>query len=295
MGPLLDIVMPIALGIIMLGLGLTLVPADFRRVAEVPRAVFVGLFCQMVLLPMAAFAIAKVFALPPLLAVGLMLLSAAPGGASANIFSHIARGDVALNITLTAMNSVLSVFTLPLIVGFALSHFLAEDKQIPLQLGKVIQVFAIILVPVGIGMVIRGVKPSFAALMEKPVRIFSVVFLIILIIAAVAKERANMLSYFVAVGFPALLFNLVSLGVGYFVPRLVKLSERQAIAIGMEIGIHNGTLAIAIATTVLGSSAIAIPAAIYSLIMFFTAAAFGAIVSRRLPAGAAEQAPSSPS
>ena len=295
MGPLTDIVMPVALGIIMLGLGLTLVPADFRRVAEVPRAVFVGLFCQMVLLPMAAFAIAKVFALPPLLAVGLMLLSAAPGGASANIFSHIARGDVALNITLTAMNSVLSVFTLPLIVGFALSHFLAEDKQIPLQVGKVIQVFAIILVPVGIGMVIRHVKPSFASLMEKPVRIFSVVFLVLLIIAAVAKERANMAGYFVAVGFPALLFNLVSLGVGYFVPRLVKLSERQAIAIGMEIGIHNGTLAIAIATSVLGSSAIAIPAAIYSLIMFFTAAAFGAIVSKRLPAEPAETSPSAPS
>jgi BASS family bile acid:Na+ symporter len=282
MGALTDIVMPIALGIIMLGLGLTLVPDDFRRVAKVPRAVFVGLFCQMVLLPLAAFGIAKLFALPPLLAVGLMLLSAAPGGASANLFSHLARGDVALNITLTAMNSLFSVFTLPLTVSFALGHFLAEDKQIPLQLGKVVQVFAIILLPVGLGMIVRHVKPAVAAALEKPVRIFSVLFLLVLIVGAVAKERANMGAYFAAVGFPALLFNLTSLAVGYFVPRLVRLSERQAIAIGMEIGIHNGTLAIAIATTVLGSSAIAIPAAIYSLIMFFTAAGFGFLVSRRL-------------
>jgi bile acid:Na+ symporter, BASS family len=281
MGALTDTVMPIALGIIMLGLGLTLVPDDFRRVAKVPRAVFVGLFCQMVLLPLIAFGIAKLFALPPMLAVGLMLLSAAPGGPSANLFSHLASGDVALNITLTAMNSILSVISLPVIVGLALSHFVAEDKQIPLQLGKILQVFGVILLPVSLGMVIRGVRPKIAFLLEKPVRIFSVLFLLALIVGAVMKERANMGSYFLAVGVPALVFNLCCLGVGYAVPRLVRISERQAIAIGMEIGIHNGTLAIAIATTVLKSSVAAIPAAIYSLMMFFTAAAFGALVSRR--------------
>ena len=272
--------LPLALGIIMLGLGLSLTLADFRRVIAYPRAIVVGLVCQVLLLPAICFGIAKLFALPPELAVGLMLLSASPGGATANLFSHLAKGDVALNITLTATNSVVSLLTLPLIVSGSLSYFMADSRAIPIQPDKVVQVFAIVLVPVAIGMLVRSKKKDTALRLERPVRILSAVFLVLVIGAALAKDRANVGAAFARVGLPALAFNLASLGVGYFVPRMLRLPKRQAIAIGMEIGIHNGTLAIAIATTVLARDEMAVPPAIYSIIMFFTAAAFGFLVQR---------------
>ena len=275
--------LPIALGVIMLGLGLSLTVADFKRVIVYPKAVAVGLACQMLILPLACLAIAHAFDLPPELAVGLMLLAASPGGATANLFSHLAKGDVALNITLTAVNSVLSLVTLPLIVNLSLEHFLGEGRAIPLQFSKVISVVAIVLVPVAIGMVVRSKNPGVADKLDKPVRVLSAVFLLLVIGSAVINERANVGTYFKQVGIAALAFNLTSMAVGYFVPRLFRVVRRQAIAIGMEIGIHNGTLAIAIASSpqLLNNGTMAIPPAIYSLIMFFTAAAFGVFVSRR--------------
>lgn len=285
-GIITDMLLPLALGIIMLGLGLSLTVGDFRRVIIFPRAVIVGLTCQMLLLPLVCFGIARAFALPPELAVGLMLLSASPGGATANLFSHLAKGDVALNITLTAVNSVLSLLTMPLIVGLSLSHFLADGRSIPMQFDKIVQVFALILVPVVIGMVVRAKHLGVAQKLERPIKILSAVFLFLIVAAALVKESAQVGEYFRLVGIPALAFNVVSMAVGYFVPLLLKLPKRQAIAIGMEIGIHNGTLAIAIATTVLASSVMSIPAAIYSLIMFVTAAIFGFLVSRGEPEAA---------
>lgn len=284
------VLLPVALGVIMLGLGLHLTLADFRRVVVYPKAVVVGLLCQTLLLPAVCYGVAKAFALPPELAVGLMLLAASPGGATANLFSHLAKGDVALNITLTAVNSLLSLFTLPLIVGFALNAFLGAEKAIPLQTEKVVQVFAIVLVPVGIGMLLRAKKPALSDRLEKPVKIASAVFLLLVIASAVAKEREHLGEYFRDVGLPALVFNLASLGTGYLVPRLVGLPKRQSTAIGMEIGIHNGTLAIAIASSplLLNNPVMAIPPAIYSLIMFFTAGAFAAFMAKRTePAAAA--------
>lgn len=282
--------LPLALGIIMLGLGLSLTLDDFKRVVQIPRAVLVGLVCQMLLLPVAAFLIATAFDLAPALAVGLMLLAASPGGATANLFSHLAKGDVALNITLTAVNSVLSLLSLPFIVNFSMRHFMGAGATIPLQFDKVLQVFAIVLVPVAIGMVINANAPGAAMRLGKPVKILSAAFLVLVIAATVAKERANVLEFFQQVGLAALAFNLVSMLTGYVLPRLARLSKKQAIAIGMEIGIHNGTLAIAIASspTLLNNSTMAIPPAIYSLIMFFTAAVFGYLVNR---GGAAPAAP----
>jgi BASS family bile acid:Na+ symporter len=276
------LLLPIALGIIMLGLGLSLTIADFRRVAQFPRPVLVGLGCQMLILPVACVLIAEAFALPPELAVGLMLLAASPGGATANLFSHLARGDVALNITLTAVNSVLSLVTLPLIVNFAMAHFMGEGRSIPLQADKVVQVFAIVLVPVGVGMALRSRWAHVAERLSRPVKLLSIIFLVLIVAATVIKERAIVLGSLEAVGLAALAFNLVSILVGYVVPRLAKIEKRQAIAIGMEIGIHNGTLAIAIASgpTLLNNSVMAIPPAVYSMIMFFTAGAFGYLVNR---------------
>lgn len=281
-GPLLTAFLPIALGIIMLGLGLSLTVADFARVVQQPKPVLIGLGCQLLLLPLVCFGLAEGFALAPALAVGLMLLAASPGGTSANLYSHLAHGDVALNITLTAVNSVIAILTLPLVVNLSLAHFMGEGQAIPLQFAKVLQVFAIVLVPVAIGMWVRSRYPAFAARMQRPVKIVSALFLVLIILLAVAKDWRTFVDYAPVVGAAALCFNLISLAVGYWVPRLFRLSRHQAIAIGMEIGIHNGTLAIAIALSpmLLNDSTMAIPAAIYSILMFFTAAAFGWWVSR---------------
>jgi bile acid:Na+ symporter, BASS family len=278
------VLLPVALGVIMLGLGLSLTIADFKRIIVYPRAAAIGLGCQMLILPAVCLGIAHAFDLSPPLAVGLMLLAASPGGATANLFSHLAKGDVALNITLTAVNSVLSLITLPLIVNFSLEHFMGEGRSIPLQFSKVMQVVAVVLIPVAIGMLIRARKPTVANKLDKPVRILSAVFLVLVIASAIAKQRGDLGEYFQQVGLAALAFNLASLFVGFVVPRIFRVETKQAIAIGMEIGIHNGTLAIAIATSpqLLNNSVMAIPPAIYSLIMFVTATLFGMFVARRV-------------
>jgi bile acid:Na+ symporter, BASS family len=284
-----NVLLPLALALIMFGLGLGLALDDFRRVVVYPKAVAIGLAMQMVVLTAVAFVVANVFALPAELAVGLMLLAAAPGGPTANIFSHLARGDVALNITLTAVNSVLSLITLPLIVGWALEHFLGRGQYIAPPVEKVIEVAIIIIVPVAIGMVARARASGLAASMERPIRLFSIVFLAALILGAIAQEWRILGSALAAVGLACLAFNLVSMLTGYLAPRAFALPERQAIAIAMEIGIHNGTLAIYIALNVLQSAAMSIAPAIYSLIMFVTAGLFVLFVSRRpvtpLPSG----------
>jgi BASS family bile acid:Na+ symporter len=280
--PLLTFFLPAALGIIMLGLGLSLSLADFARVAKFPKPVLIGLACQLLLLPLACFFLAKAFGLAPALAVGLMLLAASPGGTTANLYSHLAHGDVALNITLTAVNSVIAILTMPLIVNLSLAYFMSADQAIPLQFAKVVQVFVIVLGPVAIGMWLRSRFPGFAERMQKPVKIVSALFLLLIIVLAMAKDWRTFVDYAPSVGGAALAFNLLSMAVGYCVPRLLKLNLRQAIAIAMEIGIHNGTLAIALALSpaLLNNPTMAIPAAIYSLIMFVTAALFGLWVNR---------------
>ncbi len=271
--------LPIALGIIMLGLGLSLTLEDFKRVTQYPKAMTIALLCQMVLLPVLCFGLVVVFDLNPVLAVGMMLLAASPGGATANLYSHLSNGDVALNITLTAVNSMLTLFTLPLLVNFSLDYFLESGQYVPMQFKKVIEVFAIVLVPVTIGMLVRSKSPGFAARMDKPVKILSALVLIILIVSVTLREKQVLLDYASSLGLPVLLFNVLSMAIGYYVPQFFNVQKKQAVAIGMEIGIHNGTLAIYIALSVLGNSVMSVPPAIYSLLMFFTAAAFGFLVN----------------
>src|SRR5262249_47890843 len=224
-----------------------------------PRPVILGLFCQMVLLPLVCYGVAIAFRLPPELAVGLMLLAASPGGASANLFSHLAHGDVALNITLTATNSVLSLVSLPLIVGLSLRAFMGAEKEIPIQFDKLILTFSVILLPVGIGMLVRSRNTALAVRLSKPTRALAFAFLTIVVIGALARDGSKIVPYAKALAAPALVFNVASLGVGYLLPLALRLPRRQAIAIGMEIGVHNGTLAIAVANTVLRTSAMAMP------------------------------------
>jgi bile acid:Na+ symporter, BASS family len=282
--------LPIALGIIMLGLGLDLTLADFRRVARHPRAAVVALACQLVLLPLVCFGLVELFDLDPLLAIGMMLLAASPGGTTANLFSHLFHGDVALNISLTAVNSVLAIGTLPLITNLAIDHF-GRDDSVTMPLGEVVQVFALILVPVAIGMAVRAARPDFAARMERPVRIGSAVILAVLVLGILLDQREDVGGYLADVGLVAALFCAISLTVGYVVPRALGVRERQAIASSMEIGVHNGTLAIYVAVEVLDSTEISVPAAVYSVLMFPLAALWGSVVSRRVAAEKATPEP----
>ncbi|GAB3845102.1 bile acid:sodium symporter family protein [Micromonospora andamanensis] len=274
--------LPVALGIIMLGLGLGLTTGDFRRVARHPKAAVIALVCQVLLLPVLCFGLVLAFDLPPELGVGMMLLAASPGGTTANLYSHLFGGHVALNITLTAINSVLAVFTLPIVVNLSAAYLLGDARSIGLQFDKVLQVFAIVLIPVALGMLIRARSARVAQRLDRPVRVLSVVVLVAVIAGAVLGERDNLADYFVSVGLAVLAFNLLSLGIGYGVPRLAGVERSAAKAAGFEIGIHNSTLAITIALSpaLLDNAQMAIPGAVYGIVMFFTAAAFGYLVNR---------------
>ena len=277
---IITIMLPLALSIIMIGLGLELTPKDFARVSKHPKAVLIALFCQLVLLVSIAFMICKILALPPLLSVGLMLLAASPGGSTANLFSYLFKGDIALNITLTAINSVIAAFTLPLIMNFSIQYFMNDGQQISLEFSKILQVFGIIIIPVCIGMLIRHYAPHFSEKLNKSLRIFAVVFLVLIIIGAIAKERTQIMQYLTQVGLATVIFCLCSLTIGYFVPRMLGINTAQARACAFEIGIHNSTLAMTIALTVMASSTIAMPAAVYSIFMYVFAALFGFALNR---------------
>ena len=277
--PLISVGLPVALAIIMFGLGLSLTPQDFRRVARTPKAVAVALGLQVLVLPVVAFGLVVAFDLDPLLAVGVMLLAASPGGTTANLFSHLFHGDVALNISLTAINSVLAAVSIPLITNFAISYFGVEG-ELGLQLGKVVQVIAIVLVPVAIGMLVRQRSETFAVRADKPVRIFSITVLVVVAVGALLGERENLGGYLQQVGLVTGLLCLISLSLGYGVARLLDLGRPQAIASSMEVGIHNTTVALTIALSVLDSTEVAIPSAVYSVLMYVLATAFGFAVTR---------------
>ncbi|GAB3458619.1 bile acid:sodium symporter family protein [Actinophytocola sediminis] len=267
----------------MLGLGLSLTVADFKRVVRYPRAAAVALTCQIVLLPGICLGLVLLFDLPPALAVGMMLLVASPGGTTANLFSHLANGDVALNITLTAINSVLAVVTLPIVVNLSLDGFMSGDDSIGLQPDKMLQVFALVLVPVAVGMVIRRRAPEFTEKLHRPVKIASIVVLALLIGGAIYQERNNFVDYMTSVGPVALLLLLLSLAVGYYVPRAFQIPRDQAVAASFEIGLHNSTIAIAIALspTLLNNPEMAIAPAVYALLSFLPAGLIAYFMSKR--------------
>lgn len=278
--------LPVALGIIMFGLGLSLTVGDFARVAKQPKAVIVALLCQLVLLPAICFGLVLLFQLPPVLAVGMMMLAASPGGTTANLYSHLFRGDIALNISLTAVNSVIAVITLPIITNLAVAYFRPFDDQLGLQWSKALEVFAIVLLPVALGMLVRRFWPRFADGMDKPVRIASVIILIVVIAGAVASNWSLLVENFTRLALITVAFCVISLAVGYLVPRMLRVGRRQAIASSFEIGIHNATLAIVIAQTVLGSVELSLPAAVYGVLMFFIAFGFGFLIRGKGEEGA---------
>ncbi len=265
------IVLASSLIIIMLGMGLSLVIDDFKRIIVYPKAILVGLVNQIIMLPLIGFGIAVAFPLAPEIAIGIMILAACPGGPTSNLIAHLAKGDTALSVTLTALSSFITILTIPFIINFALEHFLEKGEMIRLDvMDSIKNIFVIIIIPIIIGMLIRKYAPGFSKKMEKPVRIASAIVLALVIIGIVVKEKENFVSYFQQAGIVALLLNVVTMVVGYFSARLFRITDKRAISISIESGIQNGTLAITIAVVLLGSTEFAIAPAIYSLLMFFT-------------------------
>lgn len=268
------------LAVVMAGLGLSLTTDDFRRLREHPLAAALALGLQVIVLPLVCIAVIAAFGLSPLYAVGLMLLAASPGGITANLFSHLFGGHVAMNLSLTALNTVLSLVTLPLIANWAIGHYAGGGQVVPLPWQKLAEVIGVIAVPVLIGMTIRRARPQLAARLDKPVKILSAVLLVVLTVLAIAKEREALMNAAGELGGAVVVFNLLSLGAGYGLGRLVKLPRPLCIAIGFEVGIHNSTLALYLALGVLQQFPVALPAALYSVSMYVTGLLFGLWLKR---------------
>jgi len=269
---LTELFLPLALAFIMAGMGLSLTLDDFRRVVAFPKAVLIGSIAQLVVLPVVGFGIVSLFGLSGGLAVGLMILAACPGGPTSNLISHLSRGDLALSITLTAISSVVTVFTIPFIVNASILHF-GEQGTVTLPiLQSIIQIMGVTVVPAALGMWIRHHSAAFAERADRPVRIASGAFFVLILLAAILKEFDNIGWFFVLSGPAALLLNVVMMGGGYLAARQFGLDVRQRLTISIETGIQNGTLGILIAATLLENSTMTIPVAIYSLLMFATAA-----------------------
>ena len=283
-----DVLLPVALAIVMASLGLSLTLEDFRRVVRFPKGVSIGIVNLLALSPLLAFVVAEAYALAPELAVGLVLLGASPGGTTANMLTHLARGDTALSVTMTAISSVAAVLTVPLFLELSTSYFDVGgfDKDVSMG-GIVARVFLITTVPLALGMYIRSRRPERVRELESRVRQVALAVFVLVVIGAVASEWETLTESFAEVALAALTLNLVAMSVSYTIAKLVRLSDRQATAIAMELGIHNSTLTIAVATSV--ATELAIPAAVYSAFMFITAGLFGRLMYRRnaVPAPAA--------
>ncbi len=274
--------LPLALFFIMMGMGLGLKIADFKRILIEPKGVILGLIAQLIILPIVGFLLAGMFPLTPELAVGVIILAACPGGATSNVISYLVRGNVALSITLTAISSLITIVSIPVVINLGMQTFMGADTALQLPLLKtIIQIAVIILLPISLGMLINYSQPRFAAKLEKIVKWLSLSFLGLIIFGLLLKERANFLPSLLQVGGVTLSLNLMTMFLGYAIATLAKLDESSSKTITVEVGIQNGTLAITIASTLLNTPSMAIPAAIYSLLMFVTSAGFALLVRNR--------------
>ncbi len=281
MGFIVDVVLPLALAFIMLALGLGLTFDDFARVVRRPRDFAVGAVSQIVVLPAVAFALASIWPMAPELALGLMIIAAAPGGVTSNILTAFARGDVALSISLTAVISLLSVITIPIIVVFAYGQFIGEQTGRDISVaGTAIGVFLIVAVPVLIGLVVRRLAESFALRFEPAARKVSAVLFVLVLAGAIYDQRSNIVPYFAQAGLVTLVLNLVMMTIAWLLARTFATGPTQRVAIAIECGLQNGTLAIAVAVLLFGSGLATVPAATYSLIMFATALIYIALLRR---------------
>jgi len=264
--------LPAALAVIMCALGLSLTPGDFKRVLVLPKGVAIGLVNLLVLSPLLAFAIAELYGLAPELAVGLVLMGAAPGGTMANLLTHLARGDTALSVTMTGVSSIAAVVTVPLYLGLSIDWFGASVADDVTMLGVVARVFAITLVPLAVGMALRARNPERAERLEPRIKRVALGVFVLVVAGAIASEIDVIFDRFAELALATLTLNVAAMAVSYSIARGARLPDGQATAIGLELGVHNSTLAIAVATSI--ATVLATPAAVYSLFMFFTAGLF---------------------
>jgi bile acid:Na+ symporter, BASS family len=268
---LTTLVLPIALALIMLGLGLSLKSDDFSRIFKYPKAVTVGLIGQLVILPIIALAIVKVIPMPPAIAVGLIILALCPCGPSSNMITYLAGGDVALAVTLTVFSSMITILTIPIFASVAVNSFLGTNAIVSLPIGATMgQIFVITVIPIALGMFIQHQFPELARRLEKVISKLAVGFLVLIIILLVAKEWSRLPSLIVQAGMGVMLLNILGMAAGYAISKMLDLNIAQQTCIAIEVGIQNGTLAIAITAGILKDAEMAIPAAIYSLFMYLT-------------------------
>lgn len=266
------IILAISLIIIMFGMGLSLTLSDFKRVVIYPKAMVIGLICQILLLPVIGYLIILYLNLSPTTAIGVMLLAACPGGPTSNMLTYLAKGDLALSVSLTAVSSMLTIITIPIIVQFALVEFANQSLTVTVDaLTMVKQLLVIVIVPVAIGMLVKGKLPLFALKMDRPVKIASAIIFILVIIGVTLSIKDVFMSYLKEAGLPAIILNVSTMAIGFLLAISFRLSRPQAISISIETGIQNGTLAITLATIALNNAEYSIVPAIYGLLMFITA------------------------
>lgn len=261
--------LPIALFIIMIGIGMTLTLRDFRQVAVYPRGLVIGTVAQILLMPAVAFALAYLFGVSPAIAVGLVIIAACPGGTTSNLFVLLARGNIALSIVLTVSASLITILTLPLFTNMALQHFMGTEENISLPVGKTIAMLVlIVLLPVAIGMLVKTRKPDLALKAESLVSIFGGVVLALLIVALLFGVRDQIWELLKQAGPSTIALNVAGILLGLLAGRLAGLTQRESLAVAVELGVKNGTIGLMVTLTLLESSTMSIPAAVYGVLMF---------------------------
>ena len=264
--------LPISLAIIMLGMGMTLILDDFKRIFKFPKAIFIGLTNQLILLPIVGFLLAILFDLDPIMAVGLMILASCPGGPTSNLITQVCKGNIALSVTLTAFASFISILLIPFILSFVLQYFdtnTVATIKLPI-VDTILQIMVITVIPITVGMLIRNYKASFADSMEKPMKIASTVIFILVFIAVLVANKSLLVDGMKEAGLVTLLLNIITMALGYFTAKLFKLDIKSRISIMIESGIQNGTLAFVIAASILNDLEMGIPIGVYAIWMFIT-------------------------
>ncbi|MBP6495608.1 MAG: bile acid:sodium symporter family protein [Psychrobacter sp.] len=267
-----SIIIPICLFLIMMGMGLTLIANDFKRVLKYPKAVGIGLTNQLLLLPIIGFALANIMPLEPEYAVGVMLLVLCPGGTTSNLFTYLAKGDVALSVTMTAIASVITVFSIPVVLSFSLVHFMGAGSEFQLPVLKtMITLIVLTIVPISIGMLIKHFAPKVADKSQLYVSRFGVIFLTLLVVFLVYVQRDIIVDAFIATGPVSIILNLSTMALGYYSSKWFGLNLAQRTSITLEVGLQNSTLSIFMALTLLSNYDMSMMPAIYTLVMFLTA------------------------
>ncbi len=276
-----DVILPLALAFIMFVLGLGLTGADFLRVIKQPRDFFIGAFSQIILLPIIAFILVKIWPISPELAIGVMIIAAAPGGVTSNLLTSFARGDVALSISLTAIISLLCVITIPFIILTSVELLGGSSLSSDISLLSMSRdMFLIVTMPVVLGMLLRKFLAGAALKFEPIAKKISILLFVLVLLGAVAAERENVASYFAQAGLITLVLNIIMMVVAYYVAQMLASGIEQKKCITIECGLQNGTLGIFVATSIFGGGIYVIPAATYSLIMFATSLIFVYLVNR---------------